>query len=69
MRRAQSLRHHIGTHSRSTTIGSADDLGMLREQPNDDSTSESVEDALRRQLLEKDREMDKVGVLVLPYRI
>ena len=50
MRRAQSVRHYGRP---SLAIGGADDLGVLKED-------ESVEDVLRRQLLEKDRECDKV---------
>jgi hypothetical protein len=53
-RRAQSVRHH----SRPSLAHGADDLGMLREIPD-----ESVEDILRRQVLEKDRENDKVCLL------
>ena len=49
MRRAQSVRHY----ARSSLAPGADDLGVLKED-------ESVEDVLRRQLLEKDRECDKV---------
>ena len=49
MRRAQSVRHYAKT---PMAVG-ADDLGVLKED-------ESVEDVLRRQLLEKDRECDKV---------
>lgn len=37
----------------SLALGTVDDLGVLKED-------ESVEDILRRQLLEKDRECDKV---------
>lgn len=51
MRRAQSSRHYPKP---SLALG-ADDLGMLKENPD-----ESIEDVLRRQLLEKDRENDKV---------
>ncbi len=50
MRRAQSVRHYTRA---SLASGGADDLGVLRED-------ESVEEVLRRQLLEKDRECDKV---------
>ena len=49
MRRAQSVRHY----GRSTQAHNTDDLGVLKED-------ESVEDVLRRQLLEKDRECDRV---------
>lgn len=50
MRKAQSLRNHT---TRPTLSTMTDDLGMLREE-------ESVEDSLRRELLSKDRENDKV---------
>ncbi|KAI0756438.1 hypothetical protein C8Q80DRAFT_29121 [Daedaleopsis nitida] len=53
MRRAQSVRHHARP---SLAIG-ADDLGVLRED-------ESVEDVLRRQLLEKDRECDRLQIQI-----
>lgn len=49
MRRVQSLRHH----TRPSLATMTDDLGVLREE-------ESTEDALRRELLAKDRENDKV---------
>ncbi|KAH9932108.1 uncharacterized protein BXZ73DRAFT_46978 [Epithele typhae] len=49
MRRAQTLRNY----GRGSTQLGADDLGMLRED-------ESVEDVLRRQLLEKQKECDKL---------
>ncbi|GBE77592.1 hypothetical protein BKA93DRAFT_781660 [Sparassis latifolia] len=51
MRRAQSVRHY----ARPSLALGADDLGMLKESPD-----ESIEDVLRRQLLEKDRENDKL---------
>ncbi|TFY70902.1 hypothetical protein EVG20_g2106 [Dentipellis fragilis] len=51
MRRAQSVRHY----ARPSLALGADDLGMLKESPD-----ESNEDVLRRQLLEKDRENDKL---------
>ncbi|KZT27528.1 hypothetical protein NEOLEDRAFT_1130498 [Neolentinus lepideus HHB14362 ss-1] len=51
MRRAQSVRHY----TRPSLALGADDLGMLKESPD-----ESNEDVLRRQLLEKDRELDKL---------
>ncbi|KAI0937452.1 hypothetical protein AcV5_005358 [Taiwanofungus camphoratus] len=51
MRRAQSVRHY----ARPSLALGADDLGMLKESP-----EESNEDVLRRQLLEKDRENDKL---------
>jgi hypothetical protein len=50
MRRAQSVRHY----ARPSLALAADDLGILREG------DESNEDVLRKQLLEKDRECDKV---------
>lgn len=50
MRRAQSVRHV----ARPSLALGADDLGILREG------DESNEDVLRRQLLDKDRECDKV---------
>ena len=55
MRRAQSTRHY----PRPSLALGADDLGVLRENPD-----ETIEDALRRQLLEKDRENDKVEYLL-----
>ena len=51
MRRTQSVRNHVRNTS---MLEGNDELGMLRE------TEEDVEEALRRQLLEKDRENDKV---------
>ncbi|KAI9066467.1 hypothetical protein FKP32DRAFT_1589534 [Trametes sanguinea] len=54
MRRAQSVRHYGRP---SLAIGGADDLGVLKED-------ESVEGALRRQLLEKDRECDKLQIQI-----
>ncbi|EPQ60102.1 hypothetical protein GLOTRDRAFT_89713 [Gloeophyllum trabeum ATCC 11539] len=54
MRRAQSVRHY----ARPSLALGADDLGMLKESPD-----ESNEDVLRRQLLEKDRELDKIQSL------
>lgn len=58
MRRAQSVR----TYPKPTPALGPDDLGTLRE------SEESTEDILRKQLLEKDRENDKVtpAFLVLP---
>ena len=50
MRRAQSVRNYI----RPSLALATDDLGVLREG------DESNEDVLRRQLLEKDRECDRV---------
>lgn len=49
-RRAQSAKHHV----RPSLALAADDLGVLREG------DETNEDILRRQLLEKDRENDRV---------
>ncbi|EIW87417.1 hypothetical protein CONPUDRAFT_141530 [Coniophora puteana RWD-64-598 SS2] len=61
MRRAQSVRTH---HSRAATSGTPDDLGRLRES--DDSTQgSSMEENLRRQLLEKDRENDKLRTTIV----
>ncbi|KAM5539968.1 hypothetical protein V8D89_006471 [Ganoderma adspersum] len=53
MRRAQSVRHY----ARTSQAHGADDLGVLRED-------ESVEDVLRRQLLEKDRECDRLQIQI-----
>ncbi|RPD64636.1 hypothetical protein L226DRAFT_549426 [Lentinus tigrinus ALCF2SS1-7] len=53
MRRAQSVRHYAKS---SLAIG-ADDLGVLKED-------ESVEDVLRRQLLDKDRECDRLQIQI-----
>ncbi|KAF8899459.1 hypothetical protein BD779DRAFT_1488950 [Infundibulicybe gibba] len=50
MRRAQSVRHY----ARPSLALGVDDLGILRE------AEESNEDVLRRQLLEKDRENDRL---------
>ncbi|KDQ62965.1 hypothetical protein JAAARDRAFT_146812 [Jaapia argillacea MUCL 33604] len=55
MRRAQSVRHY----SRPSIALGADDLGMLKESPD-----ESNEDVLRRQLIERDRECDKLQTQV-----
>ncbi|KAF8481729.1 hypothetical protein DFH94DRAFT_732626 [Russula ochroleuca] len=52
MRRAQSVRHY--TRASVPTIGS-NDLGVLKEAP-----EESTEVALRRQLLDKSKENDKL---------
>ncbi|KAI0640137.1 hypothetical protein C8Q77DRAFT_1226275 [Trametes polyzona] len=54
MRRAQSVRNYARP---SLAFGGADDLGVLRED-------ESVEGTLRRQLLEKDRECDKLQIQI-----
>ncbi|OSX66829.1 hypothetical protein POSPLADRAFT_1042138 [Postia placenta MAD-698-R-SB12] len=51
MRRAQTVRHY----GRPSLALGTDDLGMLKESPD-----ESSEDVLRRQLIEKDRECDKL---------
>ena len=51
MRRAQSVRHY----TRPSLALAADDLGALKE------ADETTEDVLRRQLLDKDRENDKVS--------
>jgi|ERR1700722_8668824 len=51
MRRAQSVRHY----GRPSLALGADDLGVLKEG------DESNEDVLRRQLIDKDRENDKVS--------
>lgn len=57
MRRAQSVRNQTRP---SAAFGiNVDDLGVLRE------AEESPEVALRRQLLEKDRENDKVLLIHL----
>lgn len=53
MRRAQSVRHY----GRPSIVQGTDDLGLLKE------TDESPEEALRRELIEKDRENDKVSCL------
>ncbi len=60
MRRAQSVRHY--TRSSASTAAAAtgtDDLGVLKEVP-----EESTEVTVRRQLLEKEKENDKVRGLV-----
>lgn len=54
MRRAQSVRHY----PRPSLAQGADDLGILREGED----SDSVEDVLRKQLMDKERECDKVRV-------
>jgi len=54
MRRAQSIRQH----SRPSVAISADELGALRQG------NESDEDVLRRQLIEKDRECDRVRTFI-----
>jgi hypothetical protein len=60
MRRAQSLRNHTTAHHRTTSSPNADDLGILREQPED-----SAEDKLRKQLLECERDKDKLHDQIL----
>lgn len=52
MKKSQSLRHHHAT--RPSLALSPDDLGVLREG------NETNEDVLRKQLLERDRECDRV---------
>ncbi|KAF6753241.1 hypothetical protein DFP72DRAFT_1033659 [Ephemerocybe angulata] len=54
MRRAQSVRHY----ARPSIALASEDLGMLREG------NETDEDVLRKQLIEKDRECDKLRELV-----
>jgi len=54
MRRAQSVRHYTRATASAATTG-MDDLGVLKEV-----SEESTEVTLRRQLLEKDRENDKL---------
>ena len=55
MRKTQSVRHY----SRPSIAQGADDLGILRED------EDSVEDVLRKQLMDKERECDKVRVFFL----
>lgn len=50
MRRTHSTRHHV----RPSMVLPTDDLGVLREG------EESTEDTLRKQLLEREREVDRV---------
>ncbi|KAI6097270.1 hypothetical protein EDD16DRAFT_1669098 [Pisolithus croceorrhizus] len=57
MRRTQSVRTY---NKQPSTSIIADDLGVLRE-----SSEESVEDVLRKQLLDKDRENDKLQTTIL----
>ncbi|KAI6012747.1 hypothetical protein F5J12DRAFT_549696 [Pisolithus orientalis] len=57
MRRTQSVRTYNKQPSASIA---ADDLGVLRE-----SSEEPVEDVLRKQLLDKDRENDKLQTTIL----
>ncbi|KAF9037001.1 hypothetical protein BDZ89DRAFT_1061696 [Hymenopellis radicata] len=56
MKRAQSLRHHHTT--RPSLALSSDDLGILREG------NETNEDVLRKQLLDRDRECDRLQTQV-----
>ena len=51
MKRAQSARHYV----RPSHVLATDDLGVLREG------DESSEDTLRRQLMDKEREIDRVS--------
>lgn len=55
MRRAQSVRHYTTRSAAPSAATGTDDLGMLKEVP-----EESTEVTLRRQLLEKEKESDKV---------
>ena len=55
MRRAQSLRNHV----RPSLTTMTDDLGTLKEQ-----SEETAEETLRRQIIAKDRENDKVCCLI-----
>ncbi|KAF9225154.1 hypothetical protein BS17DRAFT_778224 [Gyrodon lividus] len=55
MRRAQSVRNY---HRSSLNLG-ADDLGLIRE------SDEPIEDTLRRQLRDKERENDKLQTTIL----
>ncbi|KAG2141096.1 hypothetical protein DEU56DRAFT_797292 [Suillus clintonianus] len=56
MRRAQSVRNY---GIKPSLVLAADDLGILREG------DEAIEDVLRRQLLDKDRENDKLQSTIL----
>jgi len=60
MRRAQSTRHY----GRPSLALGADDLGMLKETP-----EESTEDVLRRQLIEKDRECDRLQTQIQSLQV
>lgn len=51
MRKSQSVRYNPRP---SMNLGIVDDLGVLKE------AEDTVEDTLRRQLLEKERECDRV---------
>jgi hypothetical protein len=55
-RRASTLRNF----PRQSGVQSSDELGNIRE-----TSGESVEELLRRQLMEKDRENDRVRVLAI----
>jgi hypothetical protein len=55
MRRAQSVRNY----GKTALAPAADDLGILRE-----GDEPAIEDVLR-QLLDKDRENDKVSLIIL----
>jgi len=54
MRRAQTVRHY----SRPSVVQGVDDLGLLRED------EDSVEDVLRKQLMDKERECDKLQLAI-----
>jgi hypothetical protein len=58
MRRTQSVRNHAKSISSAT---GSDELSVLKE------SDDGLEDVLRRQLLEKDKENDKVRNNV-PYK-
>lgn len=61
MRRAQSVRHYARPSLGNLALA-GDELGVLREG------DETNEDVLRRQLLEKDRENDRVsGMPPMPH--
>ncbi|KAI0095182.1 hypothetical protein BDY19DRAFT_916659 [Irpex rosettiformis] len=59
MRRTQSVRNHVKS---SSMAAGNDELGVLRE------AEEDVEETLRRQLLEKDRENDKLHDQILQLK-
>ncbi|TDL26421.1 hypothetical protein BD410DRAFT_783477 [Rickenella mellea] len=59
MRRSHSLRHQARPSFAAERSNITDDLGVLQEE------AESVEDSLRRQLLTKDRENDKLQTQIL----
>ena len=54
-RRSQTTRHYA-----RPSLLPTDDLGVLRE------SDESTEDVLRRQVLERERDIDKVRFLKIP---